>query len=112
MESDTGIDDSRPERRRWPRTTWNPKLLLWAGDVFCQDAEVVDESAGGVALLVKDGTVFQSSQEVRLTHGDRSAPGIVKYVHQRKDGKYQLGLEWGPSEGTSESSVLSLLSHR
>lgn len=110
MESETGNNGSNLKRRQSPRVAWSLKLLVWAGDIFCQDAEVVDESVGGVALLVRDGSVFQCSGKVRLAHGDRSLPAIVKYVRQRKDGKYQLGLEWLPSEDKSAPSILSLLS--
>ena len=85
------------------------KLLLWAGDSFCQDAEVVDESVGGVAVLVKDGTVFQIGQEVRLTHEVCYVPATVKHVHEREDGKFHVGLEWS-CEDKSASSILSLLS--
>ncbi len=76
--------------------TWRRRqLLLWAGGTFCQDAEMLDESVGGIALLVKDGTVVRVGQQVRLTDGDCSVPAIVKHVYQREDGIYHLGLAWG-----------------
>jgi hypothetical protein len=95
--------DSRLDRRKWPRMTWNRRrLLLWAGNTFCQDAEMLDESAGGIALLVRDGSVVHVGQKVRLLDGGRSAPAIVKYVHEREDGKCHLGLVWGSRMSSSQ----------
>jgi hypothetical protein len=96
MDRNKRFDGSSSNRRKWPRMTWRRKhWLLWAGNTFCQDAEMLDESTEGVALLVKDGSVVQIGQEIRLTDGDRSVSAIVKHVHQREDGKYHLGLAWG-----------------
>ena len=76
--------------------TWNRRrLLLWAGNSFCQDAEMLDESAAGIALLVRDGSVVQVGQKVRLLDGRCSLPAIVKHIYERDDGKYHLGLVWG-----------------
>ncbi len=86
-----------------------PRLRLRVGNTFCQDAEVLDESLAGISLLVTDATVVQVGQEIRLVHGERSVPAIVKHVLQREDGKYRLGLEWGPCE-VKPASLLFLLS--
>ena len=111
MESDTGIDDISLDQRQWPRERYKiPQLLLWAGAAL-RDAEVLDVSVGGIAILVRDGTVVQVGQEVQLTHGGHCVPVIVKHVDQRDDGKYCLGLDWGASEVTAES-ILNLLSHQ
>ena len=115
MGSDTGFDDGSSNRRRWPRETGKVRqLLLWAGDAL-QDGVVLDESVGGIALSLRDGTIVRVGQMVRLTRGDRSAPAIVKHVYQSEDGKYHLGLEWGgANDGPCEAkcaSLLSLLSH-
>lgn len=115
MGSHNGLDDNNFNRRQWPRETGKIRqVLLWAGDAL-RDAEVLDESVGGIALSVRDGTVVQVGQEVRLTHGGRSAPAIVKHVYQREDGKFHLGLEWGAvNDGPCEArcaSLSSLLSH-
>ena len=108
MESDTGLDDISLDQRQWPRERYKiPQLLLWAGAAL-RDAEVLDVSVGGIAILVRDGAVVQVGQEVQLTHGGHCVPAIVKHVCQREDGKYRLGLEWGPSEVTAES-ILNLL---
>ena len=70
-------------------------MLLWAGEPFPAIMLESDQSVGGVAVLVKDGTVVKLDQEVRLSDGDRSEPAVVKHVYQRKDGKYHVGLAWG-----------------
>lgn len=112
MDGDTGFDDSSLNQRQWPMERYKiHPLLLWAGDAL-RDAEVLDVSVGGIAVSVKNGTAVKVGQEVLLTHGSHCVPAIVKHVYQREDGKYHLGLEWSACEGTSESSILSLLSHR
>ncbi len=95
MGSDTGFGGGSVNRRQWPRETSKIRqVLLWAGDAL-RDAVVLDESVGGIALSIRDGTVVQVDQEVQLTHGNRSVSAIVKHVYQREDGKYRLDLEWG-----------------
>ena len=108
MGSRNQFGGSNFDRRQCRRGTGRiPNLQLWVGDTFCQDAEVLDESLEGISLLVMDATVVQHGQEIRLTHGERSVPAIVRHVHQREDGKYQLGLEWGPCEVKPASQVPS-----
>ena len=112
MGSDTGFDGGSVNHRKWPRETSKIRqVLLWVGDAL-RDAVVFDESVGGISLSIRDGTVVQVGQEVRLTHGGRSVCAIVKHVHQREDGKYHLGLEWGAeNDGDDKSAfLLSLLS--
>ncbi len=91
------FDDA--ERRQWPRTAGKlPQLIVWTDSAVQHAAAVLDESLTGVSLLVKDGLNFHEDQEVRLTYGSQEAFAVVRHVHRRADGKYHVGLEWGPSE--------------
>ena len=97
------------ERRQWPRAAGKvPQLIVWTDSTVHQDAAVLDESLTGVSLLVKDGSDFHDNQEVRLVYGSQEAFATVKHVHRRPDGKYHVGLEWGPSEVKPASLKLLL----
>ena len=87
------------DRRQWPRAAGKvPRLIVWTDSAVYQDAAVLDESLTGVSLLVKEASAFHAEQEVRLAYGSQEAFATVRHVHRRPDGKYHVGLEWGPSE--------------
>jgi hypothetical protein len=99
-------------RRQWPRGASRlSRLTLWTNDTVCQEAQVLDESLTGVALLVGDGTACCLGQEVRLTHGDRGLSATVRRIQPEGEGKWRLGLEWGPCE-VKPASLLLLLPER
>jgi hypothetical protein len=87
------------ERRQWPRAPSKlSRLIVWTDSTVYQEAEVLDESLTGISLLVSNGGDFHRDQQVRLAYGSQEAPAMVKHVDRRPDGRYHVGLEWGPSE--------------
>ena len=87
------------DRRRWPRAASKlSQLTVWRDSTLCQDAVVLDESLTGFSLLVEDGWDFHEDQEVRLTYDSQEAFAVVRHVDRRTDGKYHVGLQWGPAE--------------
>lgn len=55
--------------------------------------EVVDESAGGIGIVIPDAS-FNLGPRVDVEYQGQRRPAIVVYLKKNEDGQYRLGLEW------------------
>jgi hypothetical protein len=66
---------------------------IWLTGTKRVAVEVVDESAGGIGIVIPDAS-FNLGPRVDVEYQGRRRPAIVAYLKKNDDGQYRLGLEW------------------
>jgi DNA-binding response OmpR family regulator len=91
-------------RRRWTRYRAEAKEITVVADGGRQEAVVVDESFGGISLLMDNPTHVLSDGEITLVYQGVAMQGIVRHVRPEEDGGCRVGIEWlRSSRGTDRS---------
>lgn len=92
---DDGQQTVTEDRRQWRR------FLGEAVDVrLAQDmgeplpAEMLDESFGGIGLLLDDAQPLAVGQELDVLYNGTPIRAVVRYVGLSENGRHRVGLEW------------------
>ena len=90
------------ERRKWMRFS-SGDIDVWVppGPV---KARVVDESFGGIGLVVADASGLTSGTKITLIYNGGPMWAVVRHVAPDEGGKHRLGLQWTGSD-SSERAV-------
>ncbi len=90
-ESAAAIED----RRGWIRAASAfSQLCVRCDDNLTVMCQVLDESVGGVGLVVDDAAIFEIGQEVELIYAALPMIATVRSCVEWADGKYRVGLQW------------------
>jgi hypothetical protein len=83
------------ERRQWDRflnDVVHVHVSPAPGVTFA--AEVLDESFGGIGLLVDDAQHLAVGRVVELEYNDTPLEAIVRHISPKQLGRHRVGLEW------------------
>ncbi|MEX0937946.1 MAG: hypothetical protein WDZ59_08790 [Pirellulales bacterium] len=95
FESDDRQGQDTAERRQWSRflaRVGEVSIRLEGGDE--RQAMAVDESFGGIGLVVDDAAGLEYGQEVVVSYDGATLYAIVKYVAPNGEGRHRVGLQW------------------
>ena len=102
-ESETNMHSDRPsiegtdltdDQRDWSRTAPADSrvcLLTAAGSL---PATIVDESFGGVGLLVQSDQDIAEGQEIGLAYAGITMRAVARWTRQLDEGQQHIGIEW------------------
>lgn len=91
-------DDSQKcpasNRRQWTRYPTQGKQITVVTDRSQQAAVVVDESFGGIGLLMDNPVPVSVGGEITLVYRGVPMRGIVRRIQTEEDGRFLAGIEW------------------
>jgi len=90
------------DRRQWDRlrdSGNNVVLRLTNGTDAA--ASVLDESVGGLGMLVNASAQLQRDDVIEILMLGHACKAIVRHVEPHGDGQVRVGLEWLPNNPTS-----------
>ncbi len=94
-ESDAVGAATTVDRRLWGRFVADlGDIRIHLDDGLRLNAEVLDESFGGIGLLLEEGDPLEVGTEVSLFYDGTPMRGVVRNVRDSGDGKIRVGLEW------------------
>jgi len=83
--------DDRRSRERTPAL--KEGTHLWLTDSQRVAVELIDESAGGIGIIIPAAS-FNLGPQVDVEYQGERRAAIVAYLKPNEDGGYRLGLEW------------------
>ena len=89
-QSSTLVDDRR-HRERTPAL--QEGTHIWLNERQRVPVELIDESAGGIGIVIPDAS-FNLGPHVEVEYQGQRRSAIVVYLNKNEDGGYRLGLEW------------------
>ena len=87
-------DESKENRRDWNRVAPEESKVLILTATGPTAATIVDESFGGICILVDSDDDFHEGQQVELEYGGIPLRAVARWVRQAADGRQQIGVEW------------------
>ncbi len=87
-ESTTIATGERRQSIRFPAQVETVQLC------FCATAHVIDESWGGIGVVVDAKTKVRVGQQLSIEYNGAAMPAIVRKIDERIDGSSFVGLEW------------------
>lgn len=95
IESDAVGTATTVDRRLWGRFVADlGDIRIHLDDGLRLNAEVLDESFGGIGLLLEEGSPLEVGSEVSLFYDGTPMRGVVRNVRDSGDGKIRIGVEW------------------
>jgi HPt (histidine-containing phosphotransfer) domain-containing protein len=95
FESEDRPDLSTDERRKWARFLARVgEVRLRLNDGEERPATAVDESFGGIGIVVEDATGLDFGREVVVSYDGTTMDAIVKYIAPDRQGRHRIGLQW------------------
>ncbi len=101
--ADNGQKRFGENRRQWTRYRAGAKEITVVADGRRQRAMVVDESFGGIGLLMDNPVQVLLNREITLVSQGVPLQGIVRRVQPAEEGGYRVGIEWLRSRGGSDA---------
>jgi hypothetical protein len=87
------------ERRQWGRFVVDVgKLIVSLTPTEQRSAEVVDESFGGIGIVIDNASGLQPGRDLSLAYDGVPMRGTVRSVHPHGGGRYRVGIEWLSSQ--------------
>lgn len=84
----------RDNRRQWTRFDPQTKEVLVVADGHQETALVVDESFGGICLLLDSTIDVRLDDNIDLIYQGAPLTGIVRRIEPLGDNSFYLGIEW------------------
>ena len=86
---------SSVERRQWGRFVSHVgKLVVRTADHDGTPAEVMDESFGGIGIVLQDGPLLDIGDEVEISCDGTPMSGVVRNIAAEEAGRQRIGVEW------------------
>ena len=80
------------------------EIVMRNGPLLSQPAEVVDESFTGIGILVDEVSQLRPGRELDVDYKGAPMRATVRHISpERRDGRYQVGLEWKNTEPSCPS---------
>jgi DNA-binding response OmpR family regulator len=92
------------KRRQWTRYRTGGKEVAVLVDGRRQRAMVVDESFGGIGLLMDNHAQALLDREITVVSQGVLVQGLVRWVQPDEEGGCRMGIEWLRSGGRSDAS--------
>lgn len=89
-EAFTVLDDRRSRERTPPL---QEGTHIWLKGNSRVRVEVIDESLGGIGVIIPDMS-FDLGPHIDIEYQGKRRTAIVAYLNKQEDGRYRLGLEW------------------
>lgn len=87
------------ERRQWGRFVVDVgKLVVSVAPSDQRNAEVLDESFGGIGVVIDDASGLEPGLDLDLNYEGVLMRGTVRSVRPYEGGRYRVGIEWAPSQ--------------
>jgi hypothetical protein len=85
------------ERRKWGRFVADVgELVVHVASDDCRPAELLDESFGGIGLLLCDGTRLFVDRQVEVSYDGIAIGGVVRAIEPFDGDRYRVSIEWEP----------------
>ncbi len=88
------VDDDGECRRDWSRTVSDEGMVAVLTAQGPLQAVIVDESFGGMGLLIVSQEEFLIGHQVGLLYGGMPLNAVIRWVHPLENGQQHLGVEW------------------
>jgi hypothetical protein len=83
----------RRESTRFPKEPGTDFAVIWRNRGDEQLVEVLNESLGGICIVMADVANFPVGAEATLVYHNDVLRGIVRHIQSRDDGMYLVGFE-------------------
>jgi len=93
------LPEQRVERRQWGRFVVDVgKLVVSVAPSDQRSAKVLDESFGGIGVVLDDASGLEPGLDLSLNYEGVLMRGTVRSVWPHAGGRYRVGIEWAPSQ--------------
>jgi hypothetical protein len=106
------FESSKPvptsDRRRWKRfRDASVEVVAWPETEWAEQAEVADESFGGIGLILNDGRL-SVGDALDMLYNRAPLRAIVRSVQRLGDGRFRIGCEWDGAGGAFAAPAVQL----
>ena len=101
----------KKNRRRWTRYVATTKKVELVVDGERYSATVIDESVGGVGLLVKQPILPEVSGEAQVYFGDTCEVGYIRSVDRKDDLAIRIAVSWTATDDPYSQYVRRYVMH-